>query len=36
MYKGHKIAALCLTKINDERNTDIVRKLNDALRSRGY
>lgn len=35
MYKQHKIVALCITRINDDRNTDIVMKLSEALRRYG-
>lgn len=36
MFNGHKIIALCITKINDEKNVDLIYALNTAALKLGY
>ncbi len=36
MLQGHKIIALCITKVADDRSIEIIRELNDALTELDY
>lgn len=36
MYKGYKIIALCIAKVNDERNFMVLKVLNHAANMHGF
>ena len=36
MFLGYKIVALCISRVNDERNFEFTKALNDALTAKGF